>query len=185
MPNVDEYMIMLEFTNPYNYYFILYTIDYNSISKNHQKSASLFDLVFHSPSCSPPRCAKWSRNAMVTHSLPVPVPVKPVAACSAAQPKRWSCVAGRRDASTKSTSLYSSPRLPPWAWKVMMLTNHHHRFCWRERGGCTLWFFLSIHSENMGSFSFMMAHVVIDVFQMVQYFQTIPMSRWICESLDS
>lgn len=44
--------------------------------------------------------------------------------------------------------------------------------------------FLSIHSENMGSFSFMMAHVVIDVFQMVQYFQTIPMSRWICESLD-
>ena len=24
--------------------------------------------------------------------------------------------------------------------------------------------FLSIHSENMGSFSFMMAHVVIDVF---------------------
>lgn len=45
--------------------------------------------------------------------------------------------------------------------------------------------FLSIHSENMGSFSFIMAHVVIDVFQMVQYFQTIPMSRWICESLDS
>ena len=87
---------------------------------------------------------------MVTHSLavPVPVPGKRVAACSAAQPKRWSCVAGRRDASTKSTSLYSSPRLPPWAWKVMMLTNHHHRFCWRERGGCTLWFFVDTFGKH-------------------------------------
>lgn len=126
MPNVDEYMIMLEFTNQYNYYFILCTIVYPKSSKISLTVWSRFPFTF----CSPPRCAKWSRDAMVTHSLAVPVPGKRVAACSAAQPKRWSCVAGRRDASTKSTSLYSSPRLPPWAWKVMMLMNHHHRFCW-------------------------------------------------------